>query len=238
MKSKTHQKIRSELAKDRKHGKERVLARFFKTGKGEYGEGDKFLGLTMPQIRLVVNTCWKDCDINSAVRLMQDRYHEIRMAGILILVKKFERTRDEKEKEKIVRIYLDNRKYVNNWDLVDLSAPNIFGRYFFGKETDILDRLLKSPILWDRRIAVLSTFWFIRQGEFGKSLEYAEKLLTDREDLIHKAVGWMLRETGKRDKKTLTDFLDKHSGVMPRTMLRYSIEKFPEEERQKFLKKN
>jgi 3-methyladenine DNA glycosylase AlkD len=205
---------------------------FFKTGKGEYAEGDIFIGLTVPNTRKIAIK-YKDLPLKTVEELMKSKIHEERLCALLILVHIF-KTNPEK-REEIYNFYLKNTKYINNWDLVDLSAPNIPGNYLFDKDKSILYKLVKSQNLWERRISILSTFAFIKNNEFTDSLKLAEILLHDKHDLIHKAVGWMLREIGKRDLKVLETFLQKHYKYMPRTMLRYSIEKFPENKRKKYL---
>ncbi|MBI3887908.1 DNA alkylation repair protein [Candidatus Microgenomates bacterium] len=203
--------------------------RFFKTGPGEYGQGDEFLGLNVPQQRSVVKK-YKDLSLLDIQNLLDSKYHEYRLVGLLILVSK-------KLDKEIYDLYLKNTARINNWDLVDLTAPHIVGKYLLDKKRDILYRLVKSKLLWDRRIAVLATFTFIKNKDYTDSLQIAEMLLSDEEDLMHKAVGWMLREIGKRDVKVLECFLEKNISKMPRTCLRYAIEKFPEEKRQYYLKK-
>lgn len=212
------------------------LAWFFKTGKGEYGEGDRFLGITVPVQRKIAHR-FINLPPKEIAKLLRNPFHECRFTALEILVAKFETASKEYKKE-LVDFYLANTKYINNWDLVDTSALYILGAYIyeFGKSRAILYKLAKSKNLWERRIAVVSTFYFIARNDFVDSLKLAEMLLSDREDLIHKAVGWMLREVGKRDKKVLITFLEKHARIMPRTMLRYSIEKFGQLERQRYLK--
>lgn len=210
------------------------LQRFFKTGKGQYGEGDKFLGIKVPLQRQLVKK-YLDLPLADVENLLHSQYHEHRLTALLLLVKKFEKG-DLKQKDKIYRLYLKNYRRINNWDLVDLSAPNIVGVYLLDKNRSILYKLAKSSDLWQRRISVLATFTFIRNKDFNDSLKIAEMLLKDRHDLIHKAVGWMLREVGKRDLAVLDDFLAKNAATMPRTMLRYAIEKLPESKRLKYLK--
>lgn len=212
-----------------------LLQRFFKTGKGEYGEGDMFLGIKVPAQRKVVAE-FKDLPLVEAKKLLVSRFHEHRLVALLILVKQFERG-DAAIRKKIFDLYLANARRVNNWDLVDLSAPNIVGVYLLDKPRAVLYKLVKSKSLWERRIAVLATFAFIREGDFQDALKIAHLLLRDPHDLIHKAVGWMLREVGKKDQKALEQFLKKYSRAMPRTMLRYAIEKFPEKKRQQYLRK-
>jgi 3-methyladenine DNA glycosylase AlkD len=211
--------------------------RFFKTGKGEYGEGDIFLGLTMPQTREIVGKFWKELNFAEFQELIDSPLHEERMIALLILVKRFEK--NSEEREKIFNFYLKNTKQINNWDLVDVTAPNIVGRYMFDNERknplvkEKLFNLANSENIWKKRISVLATFSFIKNNRFAESLEIAEILLRDKHDLIHKAVGWMLREVGKRDLKIEEKFLNKYYKTMPRTMLRYAIEKF-DEKRRKF----
>ena len=213
------------------------LSRFFKTGPGEYGEGDVFLGVTVPQIRAIVKEN-RDIDLGEVKILFASKYHEVRLAGALCLVE-MSRTADIKTQKKIFDIYLKHRGRINNWDLVDLSAPTVVGEYLrvAPPAKAILKKLSQEKIMWSRRIAILATFAFIRAGRFNESLALAKKYLTDKEDLMHKATGWMLREVGKRDKKILEKFLKQHAAVMPRTMLRYAIEKFSPEERAHFMRR-
>jgi len=206
--------------------------RFFKTGKGEYGEGDLFLGIRVPIIRQAVKK-FKIVPLPILKRLLKSEFHEIRLFSLLSLVYQYEKT---DQQEKIYKTYLSNTKYINNWDLVDTSAPNIVGDYLQARGRSVLYKLAESDSLWERRIAILATFKFIRNGEFKDTLLISEILLNDGEDLIHKAVGWMLREVGNRDIETEEQFLNKHYNDMPRTMLRYAIEKFKEEKRQQYLK--
>ncbi len=211
---------------------------FFKTGKGEYGEGDKFLGLTMPEQRKIAKQ-FSDIPYSDIEVLLKNKYHEYRMIGLLILVYKFEKA-DEKEREKIFKFYIKNRKAVNNWDLVDVTTPHIIGRHLLtlpNNERRFLYTYAKSKSLWERRIAILATAPFISAGKFSDTLKISEQLLSDEEDLIHKAVGWMLREVGKKDVAVLKKFLDKNIRSLPRTTLRYAIERFPETERKMYLKK-
>jgi len=213
------------------------LSRFFKTGPGEYGEGDVFLGVTVPQIRAIVKEN-RDIDLGEVKILFASKYHEVRLAGALCLVE-MSRTADIKTQKKIFDIYLKHRGRINNWDLVDLSAPTVAGEYLLAapSERKIIRKLSQEKSMWSRRIAILATFAFIRAGRFNESLALAKKYLTDKEDLMHKATGWMLREVGKRDKKILEKFLKQHAAVMPRTMLRYAIEKFSPEERAHFMRR-
>ena len=206
--------------------------RFFKTGKGEYGEGDLFLGIRVPIIRQAVKK-FKIVSLATLKRLLKSEFHEIRLFALLSLVYQYEKT---DQQEEIYKIYLSNTRYINNWDLVDTSTPNIVGSFLVNNDRKVLYNLAESDSLWERRISILATFKFIRNGQFKDTLLISETLLNDDEDLIHKAVGWMLREVGNRDIKTEEKFLKKHYNNMPRTMLRYAIEKFEEEKRQKYLK--
>lgn len=209
--------------------------RFFKTGPGQYGEGDIFLGINNPTIRQMAKE-YRNLPITEAVKLLKNRYHEIRLCALLILVEHY-RKGDELLREQILEIYLKNTRDINNWDLVDLSAPGIVGEAALSPKHDMLDCLAGSPYLWDQRIAMVATLTLIRHGEFAATLRLAERFLSHPHDLMHKAAGWMLREVGKRDRAVLTDFLLQHKPAMPRTMLRYAIEHYPEEQRQAFLKK-
>jgi 3-methyladenine DNA glycosylase AlkD len=206
---------------------------FFKTGKGDYGEGDVFAGLKVPTQRKLARE-FKDLSLTDLKSLLNSSVHEERLTSLFILVDNYGKGND-KEKETIFAFYLKNRKGINNWDLVDLSAPKIVGKHLLSKDRSILYKFALSKNLWDRRIAVLSTYEFIRNDDFKTTLEIAEILLDDEHDLIHKAVGWMLREVGKRDLETEERFLKLHYKIMPRTMLRYAIEKFPESKRKKYL---
>lgn len=210
------------------------LSRFFKTGKGQYGEGDIFVGIKVPDLRTIAAK-YKDISLSDAEQLLQSPIHEERMLALFIFTKKFEKA-NEFAKSEIFNAYLENRQFINNWDLVDLSAPQIVGGFLLNKERTILYELAESQVLWDKRIAIISTFTFIKNKQFSDSFRLADILLHDKHDLIHKAVGWMLREIGKRDIEAEKDFLQDRYNSMPRTMLRYAIEKFEEHERQKYLK--
>jgi len=219
-----------------------LLQRFFKTGKGEYGEGDIFLGIIVPKQRKVAKK-YINLSLNDLQVLLNSKIHEERLISLFILVdkyKKAEKENNEKQKQEIFNFYIKNAKNINNWDLVDLSAPNIVGNYLLkkdDKEKQILYKLAKSDNLWEKRISILATFMFIKNNQFQDSINLAEILLNDKHDLIHKAVGWMLRELGKRNEKLLINFLNKHKKEMPRTMLRYSIEKFSNEKRKFFMQR-
>ncbi len=212
-----------------------ILQRFFKTGKGEYGWGDKFLGIKVPTQRRIAKK-YESLKFNELQTLLNSRYHEHRLVALIILTTKFAKA-DDKLRKKIFDFYLKNYKNINNWDLVDLSAPNIVGTFLLNRPKKTLFSLAKSNNLWKKRISIVSTHAFIRQGRFKETLEVSQVLINDNHDLIHKAIGWMLREVGKRDKKTLSLFLDKNIKKMSRTTLRYAIEKFPKTERLYYLKK-
>ena len=211
----------------------RFLQGFFKTGIGQYGEGDIFLGIRVPAVRKLAKE-YKDLQQKEILSLLQSPYHEVRLFALISLVNTFAKT-DESTQKKIYDLYLTNTNHINNWDLVDISAPNIVGAYLLTRNKKPLYQLAKSKSLWDRRIAVLSTFYFIKYNEFADALKIAEILLKDKEDLVHKATGWMLREVGKRDTQCAEEFLKKHCRTMPRTMLRYAIEKFSPSKRKMFL---
>ena len=228
-----------ELQKVRDPDQAKNLQRFFKTKKGEYGEGDVFIGIKMPIVRGIVKKYWKYTPLKDIQELLNSKFHEERMIGILILVQAYKKSKKDKLKQReIFEFYLKNTSRINNWDLVDLSAPNIVGDFSGIEGTEILKFLAKSNNIWERRIAILATGAFIRKRIFGETLAIADMLLKDEHDLIHKAVGWMLREVGKRNKEVLEIFLKERYKEMPRTMLRYSIEKFPEEKRRAYLKGN
>ena len=226
--------IRADVEKASNPVDASFLQRFFKTGPGEYGEGDLFRGIRVPALRALVKTHSR-ASFNTLLSLIKSRYHEDRMLALLILVKQYGEG-DSKTKKMIFDAYLENTRYINNWDLIDLSAAQIVGSQLEGRSRTLLRRLARSSLLWERRIAVIATFHFIRKGEFDPTLELAELLLRDKEDLMHKAVGWMLREVGNRDPGAERGFLATHYRKMPRTMLRYAIEKFPEPERLSYLK--
>lgn len=212
--------------------------RFFKTGPGEYGEGDKFWGVKVPDLRRVAKKFYRDCPVAVAFELLKNEVHEVRLTALFVLVYKFEKAALA-EREKIAKLYLENARRVNNWDLVDSSAPHILGQYLLERvdERKVLYDLVVSEDLWERRIAVLATFRLINHGDFADFLRLAETLLEDEHDLIHKAVGWGLREVGKRDMAVLESFLEKNIEGMPRTMLRYAIEKMEEVKRKAYLKR-
>jgi len=211
--------------------------RFFKTGTGQYGEGDVFLGLTVPEVRVIARK-YKNLSLSEIEELTKSPFHEFRLCGLIILNLQFQGTKDFKIQKKIFDFYLRQAKAqrINNWDLVDVSAP-IIGKYLT-EEADpypLLMKLARSKSLWERRISIIFTFAFIRAEELDPTIEISKALIMDEHDLIHKAVGWMLREAGKRDGRLLREFLNENASQMPRTMLRYSIEKFPEAERKRWL---
>jgi len=210
-----------------------ILQRFFKTGKGEYGQGDIFYGIKVPETRKIAKD-YQDLSFSDAQKLLKSKIHEERLVVLLIFIYKFEKG-DIKEKERIFHLYLKSTKYINNWDLVDLSAPQIVGKYLFDKPRNILYQLAKSENLWEKRIAIISTYWFIRNNQLQDTFKISEILLRDKHDLIHKAVGWMLREAGKKSMIEEEIFLKKYYKKMPRTILRYAIEKFPEKKRKMYL---
>lgn len=209
------------------------LARFFKTGPGQYGEGDRFLGVMVPQTRLVARE-FQDLDFPEIQRLLKSPFHEDRLLGLVILVLQFEKG-TEAHRKRVFNFYVRSKAAVNNWDLVDVTAPKIVGPWLQDRPKGLLRKWVQSSRLWDRRLAVLSTFAFFRRKDFALFLEFARILLNDPEDLMHKAVGWGLREVGKRDEATLRAFLDRHGRKMPRTMLRYAIERLPSTVRRRYL---
>lgn len=235
----TSEIIKNELFSVADTEKKEVLQRFFKTGKGQYGEGDKFIGVVVPKIREIVKK-YKSIPLNEINQLIQSEFHECRMAGLLFLVFMFEKSKDENIRKQIYEFYIQHVDYINNWDLVDLTAPNIVGTYLFEKNRNDLYTFSLSNHLWLQRISIISTLYFIRKNDLKTTFELADNLLHHKHDLIHKAVGWMLREAGKRDFQSEYNYLieNKRYNSMPRTMLRYAVEKFPEQTRQDFLKGN
>ncbi len=208
--------------------------RFFKTGKGQYGEGDKFIGCTVPQTRSVAAK-YSKLPLEEVANLLKDEIHECRLCALVILTNKYSKA-NELDRFEILNFYISHTKYINNWDLVDISAHKIVGEWFKNREDrSLIYQLADSNLLWDQRIAIVSTFTLIRNNDFNDILSLSEKFLSHKHDLIHKACGWMLREVGKRDEVVLTYFLDQFAHQMPRTMLRYSIEKFDEELRKHYL---
>jgi 3-methyladenine DNA glycosylase AlkD len=228
--------VRKELKSMAEPEKAAILQRFFKTGPSEYGEGDIFIGVMVPQSRQVAKK-FNELPLGEVRTLLYSRVHEERLVALLILAWRYSSASSSREKEEIVKFYLDHIKRVNNWDLVDLSAPNILGAHLVDRDgrRRLLYRLAGSENVWERRIAIVATHHFIRNGDFSDTLKIAEMLLQDRHDLIHKAVGWMLREVGKRDAAAEKEFLEKHCSVMPRTMLRYAIERLSERKRRRYM---
>jgi len=225
-------KIIDELYMYRDDTYQAKLLKYFKTGIGEYGYGDQFYGLRMNQVREVAKK-YKDIDLNTIELLLSNKIHEVRNCALLIMVYQYQHTKDEK----IVKLYLDNTKYINNWDLVDCSAPNIIGNYVLENDDELLYKLAKSNNMWERRIAIVATLTLIKHNKLDVTYKLCDILMRDDEDLIHKACGWMLREAGKVDKEGLFKYLDKHKKKMPRVMLRYAIEKFDKEEREYLMRK-
>lgn len=225
--------LEKELLGLKNSEKAKLCERFFKTGKDEYGEEDKFLGIVVPKLREIAGK-YKDLTLPDLQELINNQFHEIRMVALVILINSYKKA-DEVNKEKIAKFYLKNTENINNWDLIDISAPTILGDWFLDREKLILYDFARSDSLWKKRISIMATFGFIKKFKFEDSLKIAEILLFDTHDLIHKAVGWMLREIGKRNLKTEEEFLEKYAKVMPRTCLRYAIEKFPEEKRKMYL---
>jgi 3-methyladenine DNA glycosylase AlkD len=225
-----------ELREESNPEKAKLYRRFFKTGKGEYGEGDIFIGLTMPQQRSITKR-YIELSFQDLQKLLDSKVHEHRMSALIILVNKYKKTKkDFFEKRRIYEFYMKNSQNINNWDLVDISCPHIVGDFLSREGTETLKILAKSDNLWERRIAIVSTHALIKKRILGETLAIADILINDEQDLIHKAVGWMLREVGKKNIEVLEIFLKQRYKTMPRTMLRYSIEKFPEEKRRKYLK--
>lgn len=217
------EKIKQRLSEKSNPDKIKILSSFFKTGKGEYGEGDIFIGIAVPENRKVAKE-FVLADFDCIEDLINSPIHEERLCALIIMVEKFKKA-DEEMKSRIFNFYLSHTEKINNWDLVDLSAPYIVGAYLIGKDKEILYKLSESENIWERRISIVSTLFFIRKGETNDALRLAEILVNDRHDLIQKATGWVLREVGKKNEKLLTAFLEKYCRTMPRTMLRYSIEK-------------
>ncbi len=232
----TFSNLKAELENLKNPEQATNLQRFFKTGKGQYGEGDVFLGIKVPVLRSVAKR-YNELALDEVQELLDSKIHEHRMMALFILMSQYQKADDDKKK-RIYDFYLKNTRNINNWDLVDLSAPNIVGNYLLDKDRSILYKLAKSKLLWDRRIAILATFAFIRNKESKDVLAIAELLLNDKEDLMHKATGWMLRELGKRvSQEKEEEFLRKHCKTMPRTMLRYAIERFSDEKREFYMRK-
>jgi 3-methyladenine DNA glycosylase AlkD len=231
----TVEDLKNELRYLADFEKANILQRFFKTKKGEYGEGDIFLGIIVSNTRKVAKR-YTSLKLSEVKEILYSKIHEERLCALLILVDKFEKGNDL-EKDKVFEFYIKNAKQANNWDLVDLSAPKIVGEYLLDKSKDILYKFAVSKNLWEKRISIISTFTFIKNHKYNDTFKIAEILMNDKHDLIHKAVGWMLREVGERSLKDEEKFLKKYRGKIPRTMLRYAIEKFPEDKRRFYLKR-
>lgn len=215
--------------------KREIFPKFFKAGKGEYGEGDRFLGVTVPNIRAIAKL-HKDISIEEIRELIQSEWHEVRLCALIIMVEKSKKKVEALRKE-LFNLYLSQTKRINNWDLVDLSCRFIIGEYLLDKSRDILYHLAQSPLLWDNRIAIVSTYAFIRKGQLEDTYALSDIMMQHPHDLMHKAIGWMLREAGKRDSERLYDYVMSHRADMPRTMLRYAIEKFSPKERAILMKR-
>ena len=224
--------LKQDLNKLEHKEKTKILQRFFKTNKGEYGEGDIFLGIKVPEQRKIANKY--DLNLKQIQELLSSKIHEYRLTALFTLIQKYKKA-NQTEKQEIFNFYLKNTNNINNWDLVDLSAPKILGDYLLNKERTTIYQLAKSNNLWENRISILSTYQFIKNNQFEDTLNISKILLTNKHDLIHKAVGWMLREIGKKDLQILEQFLKQHHKQMPRTMLRYSIEKFSKAKRKVYL---
>jgi len=210
-----------------------ILQGFFKTGKGQYGEGDVFLGIKVPVLRALAKR-QRDTGLDTVTALLASRYHEERVLALLLLIEFYQRA-DDTGRQAAFDLYLGSTARINNWDLVDISAPHIIGKHLENRPRKVLHALARSPQLWERRIAIIATFHFIRLNDFADTLRIAKTLLQDEHDLMHKATGWMLREVGKRDLAAEEAFLKTHYRIMPRTMLRYAIERFPEQKRKNYL---
>lgn len=215
--------------------KREIFPKFFKAGKGEYGEGDRFLGVTVPNIRTIAKL-HKDISIEEIRDLIQSEWHEVRLCALIIMVEKSKK-KDEALRKELFNLYLSQTKRINNWDLVDLSCRFIIGEYLLDKSRDILYQLAQSSLLWDNRIAIVSTYAFIRKGQLEDTYALSDLMMQHPHDLMHKAIGWMLREAGKRNPERLYDYVMSHRADMPRTMLRYAIEKFSPKERTILMKR-
>lgn len=226
--------LRAEMRRLASPEQAAISRRFFKTGPGQYGEGDEFLGLKVPQTRSLVKAC-DGLPKRDILALLHSGIHEERLLALLCLVRRYDRG-DEITRGHIFDLYLENVRWINNWDLVDTSAPHIVGRWLLARDRSLLRRLATSTDLWERRIAILATQTFIRHRDFADTLAITEVLLPDKHDLIHKACGWMIREVGNRDVTVLESFLTRHAAAMPRTMLRYAIEKMPADQRLRWMK--
>lgn len=228
------QELKKEMKKRSSRKRAEMTQRFFKTGKGMYGEGDRFVGIRVPILRELAKA-YRDLEWRACCELLSSSIHEERLIALFLFIHHYERGGEDTRQE-IVRTYLASAHFVNNWDLVDVSADKLVGRFLEKRSKKPLFDLARSSLIWERRIAIVATFWLIRHGVYEPTLKIAKILLRDSEDLIQKAVGWMLREIGKRSGETLEEFLDQYAAHMPRTMLRYAIERFPEEQRRGYLR--
>lgn len=227
-----------QLVDSAKEDKKKFYVNFFKTNKGQYGFGDEFLGVIVPVSRRIAKENYKNIELKEVLNLLHNKYHEARALALMIMVYKYNFTKDPKEKEQIFKMYLDNTKYINNWDLVDLSAKDIVGGHLFDKDRSILYTLAKSENMWENRIAIIATFYFIKENDFEDTIKISEILMNHPHHLIHKATGWMLREAGKHNEQVLLDFLDKYKNEMPRTMLSYALEKLRPKQKAFYMKKD
>ncbi|HPT08632.1 MAG TPA: DNA alkylation repair protein [bacterium] len=227
--------LEQRLLKTKDPARAKILSHFFKTGPGQYGEGDIFLGIVVGKSRSIAKE-FSILSLNDINKLLNSSWHEFRLVALLILIEKYNKADNDITKGQIIKFYLKNLKNVNNWDLVDLSCSYLLGSYLYNKDRSILYKLAKDKNMWSRRVAIVSTYYFIKNNDLKDTFKLAEILLNNKEDLMHKAVGWMLREAGKRDKIKLEKFINKYIKTIPRTTLRYAIEKFPEAQRQKILK--
>jgi 3-methyladenine DNA glycosylase AlkD len=231
------QLLKKKLRVEANPERAKIFQRFFKTGPGEYGEGDVFIGLTTPQMRLLSKE-FRNLPLRDITQLLESPIHEERSLALAIMIMQFQKA-DEEMQKVLYDFYLSHTKHINNWDLVDISAGNIVGPYLDGKGTKVLEKLAHSKNIWERRIAMIATYHYIRHGRSKEALEIAEILVHDTHDLIHKAVGWMLREVGKRcGEEAEESFLKKYYQTMPRTMLRYAIERFPDKKKKFYMKKS
>ena len=229
------EKLRAELLAAGNEKKAHELLRFFKTGKGDYGEGDRFIGVSVPTNRRITLQ-YLHLPTAQFAWLLHSEIHELRLSALIGMVEQYKsRYTSEQQRQEIVDTYIANTRYINNWDLVDLSVYHIIGAHLHHRDRSLLYRWADSTLLWEQRMAIVATMWFIRHGEYDDTIQLAEKLCHHPHDLMQKAVGWLLREVGKRDMKRLTDFLDKHHTTLPRTLLRYAIEKFPTELRKHYM---
>ena len=230
------QAVKDELQKYIDFEKAEFLPRFFQAFPGGYGEGDRFIGVTVPNLRKAARKYYQDISLDEIQALLNEPIHEYRLTVLFMLVLKYEKSRTEAEQKAVVDLYLNSTSRINNWDLVDSSAHKILGPYLMDKDKDLLYKMANSGDLWEQRMAIMTTYYFIQHRQFADTINIAKILLNHKHDLIHKAVGWMLREIGNRDFETEFNFLIEHYQQMPRTMLRYAVEKFEEGLRQQFLK--